>query len=923
MAIDSTGSASEATACFVSQRPSASDLWRVFEAQLESVHAATFEWARRHGDFAPLLEGMTPEAIERTKTESRRIVQLAIASDWATYLHNLRSEGFGLAERGVGTRSWYELGATFRRQMLPPLLEACGAEPSRAADAILALQDLIDQSVAELVEACIRLKESQLRARERDLATTLDSIGDAVIVTDREGRIVRMNPVAEKLTGIARSEGAGRRLHEVVRVEDDETGEAVEVPLERVLRECVVTQLAGRNVLVAKDGTKRPIADSGAPIRRESGDVDGVVLVFRDVTEQRHSEELLRRWELVFKHASWGICLGYASEVRFAAVNPAYAAMHGYTVEELVGAPISIMWPPETRAKMDGHTDNARSGDIVAETIHVRKDGTRFPVEVVATSIRDKRGQPVWFVANVQDITERRRLQEDRARAIQLEAENRRYEEANRLKSEFLANMSHELRTPLNSILGFAELLYDEQVGSLLPKQKEFLEDVLSSGRHLLRLINDVLDLAKIEAGKVDFTHEPVHVDLLIQTVVQSLSTIADSKNIGVEIVVSPSLTDVVLDPGRFKQVLYNYLSNALKFTPERGSIVVRALPDDAGRFRLEVEDNGPGIKAEDADRLFVAFQQLESGANKRHSGTGLGLALTKRLVETQGGSVGVRPALGHGSIFFAILPQRPERWSQLPPSLEAPRILVIDGDAGDRKVVTDALQNAGFAVCTVANCSDAMEQWKQRPFDAVTIDLLTPEDGELQAFFGMIRTDPRSRTVPVFAITVVSQGRMATGFPITDILSKPIDPKELLSALERCGVSPSRGRPVVVVDDDLGSLKLMEATLNKLGYDAHCFTEGTKALRASEEKPPLAVIVDLMMPEMDGFMFIERFRAKPENRLVPVMVWTVKDLSTAERRILLDKVQIVIAKGADAGVPLAAMLKKFLPSKSHSQETS
>jgi CheY-like chemotaxis protein len=215
------------------------------------------------------------------------------------------------------------------------------------------------------------------------------------------------------------------------------------------------------------------------------------------------------------------------------------------------------------------------------------------------------------------------------------------------------------------------------------------------------------------------------------------------------------------------------------------------------------------------------------------------------------------------------------------------------------------------------------MEQWQERPFDAVTIDLLMPEAGELQTFFGMIRTDPRSRTVPVLAITVVSQERMATGFPIADILSKPIDPKELLAALERCGISPSRGRPVVVVDDDLGSLKLMEATLSKLGYEAHCFTEGAKALRASEETPPLALIVDLLMPEMDGFMFIERFRAKPENRLVPVMVWTVKDLTTAERRRLLDKVQIVIAKGADAGVPLAAMLKKFLPSKSQTQETS
>ncbi|MGH7612493.1 MAG: sensor histidine kinase [Gemmatimonadales bacterium] len=229
--------------------------------------------------------------------------------------------------------------------------------------------------------------------------------------------------------------------------------------------------------------------------------------------------------------------------------------------------------------------------------------------------------------------------------------------------SDFLATLSHELRTPLNAIIGFAELIHDGKVGPVAPKQQEYLADILTCSRQLLQLINDVLDLTKVDAGKLDFHPEPVDLSQLVGEVLATLRTAIASKAIHVESQVDPGLSDVVLDAARFKQVLYNYVSNALKFTPEGGRVIVRARPEAApAAFRLEVEDTGIGIAPEDMGRLFVEFQQLKAGRATQHSGTGLGLALTKKLVEAQGGTIGVRSTPGRGSEFHAIFPRTARR---------------------------------------------------------------------------------------------------------------------------------------------------------------------------------------------------------------------------------------------------------------------
>jgi signal transduction histidine kinase len=259
---------------------------------------------------------------------------------------------------------------------------------------------------------------------------------------------------------------------------------------------------------------------------------------------------------------------------------------------------------------------------------------------------------------------EKRRLEEMQRAVLNiledLDVEKRNALEANRMKSEFLANMSHELRTPLNAIIGFAKLMAHGKVGQVSSQQQEFLGDILKSSNHLLQLINDVLDLAKVEAGKMEFHPEAVDMTQLIGEVRDILRAVSAAKQIHIDTEIDATCNDLELDPAKLKQVLYNYLSNALKFTPENGRVSIRVRPDDTSSFRLEVQDTGIGIRPQDVKSLFTEFRQLDSSASKRYQGTGLGLALTRRIVEAQGGRVGVDSSVGRGSTFFAVLPRRP-----------------------------------------------------------------------------------------------------------------------------------------------------------------------------------------------------------------------------------------------------------------------
>jgi len=502
--------------------------------------------------------------------------------------------------------------------------------------------------------------------------------------------------------------------------------------------------------------------------------------------------------------------------------------------------------------------------------------------------------------------------------------QNRRVQEANRLKSEFLSNMSHELRTPLNAIIGFAELMFDGHVEAGSPEQKEFLGDILASGRHLLQLINDVLDLVKVEAGGLELHPVPVNPATLVSEVCALLKGTVSAKNLNLRVEVDPALGGVELDPKRFKQVLYNYLSNAAKFTQPGGEITVRVFresPDET--LRIEVADTGIGIAASDLGDLFVEFQQLDVGTAKRHAGAGLGLVLTKRVVEAQGGTVGVRSQVGKGSTFFATLPQRsPSRAAarSAPHALElvsasreeSPRVLVADGDRRENALVARTLSEAGYQVDTATTGAEALDLCERRSYDALTLSLALPDMSALE-LLSVSRAAGRNRGAATILMAAADQVA-EVGPLVNDVLGRPVNAEELLISLRSAGVRPDEPGGVLVVDDDPAALRLMEAALARSGYAAVCRSNGRSGIEAALRLDPLAVVVDLVMPGMDGFEFIERLRALPKHRDTPLFVWSTKDLSPEERRLLKANAQGVLTKTGVGASHLMSELRAVLP---------
>ncbi len=461
-----------------------------------------------------------------------------------------------------------------------------------------------------------------------------------------------VNDAAVRLYGYSREEFLGMTIQDLRRPED------IPLLLASVQANSGGPAADGHWKHRKKDGSEIEVEITGHNFLVDGRDARMVVA--QDVTERRKAEEAVRASEAKFAALSRSSIVGLVTstvEGRLLDANEAFLHLLGYPREELAAGRLSweSLTPPSWRqvSALIGAEIEQRGFAGPIEKEYLRKDGSLLPV-ILGVAPIDAATRITWVL----DISDRKRLEQVQRNAHELEAENRRIQESSRLKSEFLARMSHELRTPLNAIIGFSELLLEGEVAA--EQVREYSGHVLSSARRLLGLIDSVLDLARVEAGKMEFRPEELSCRELTGGVAGALGPLAAEKRIHLEVAVDPALGEgVFLDPTRLKQVLFHYLSNALKFTPAGGRVSVRLLPEGDRFFRIEVEDNGPGIAASDLPRLFVHFQQLDGGAARQHGGTGLGLALTRYLVEAQGGSVGVRSEPGHGSVFHAVLPRR------------------------------------------------------------------------------------------------------------------------------------------------------------------------------------------------------------------------------------------------------------------------
>ncbi|MDF2696543.1 MAG: hypothetical protein K0S65_4926, partial [Labilithrix sp.] len=508
------------------------------------------------------------------------------------------------------------------------------------------------------------------------------------------------------------------------------------------------------------------------------------------------------------------------------------------------------------------------------------------------------------------------RLAQDLARSKRLEEEkSREIEQAARLKSEFLANFSHEIRTPLNGIIGYCDLLAREEGGRLTPHGRRDLQIVKSNARTLLALINDILDLSKIEAGHVETVRETVDVAALVDECIATVREFLKGKTVDVYANIDPEVSTVETDALKLRQILLNLLTNAAKFT-DTGEIVVEVKPGTGG-IVITVEDTGSGIAAEHLTFIFEKFRQLDGSSTRKVGGTGLGLAIVRELCRILGGTVGVKSTVGRGTIFTVTLPTHvsPSAVTVISSPLPTPRdkptgatVLVVDDDPLVHQLLRTELEREGMRVMLASDGVTAMRLARQHRPSAIVLDIQLPKlDG--WTVLAELKGDPGLATIPIIIISIEEQRAKGFALGACEYLVKPIDPDRLVSIVSK-SVAPDSG-DVLVVDDDAPTRELVSRQLRRAGFSTSEVESGDKALERARSSRPAMMVLDLMMPGTNGFDVIRKIRA--ENMAIPVLVLTGKDLTPEETELLREGIASVVQKNGSAIEAVVVEAKRVL----------
>jgi signal transduction histidine kinase/CheY-like chemotaxis protein len=557
---------------------------------------------------------------------------------------------------------------------------------------------------------------------------------------------------------------------------------------------------------------------------------------------------------------------------------------------------------------------------------HLRADGQWL-------RINEQKTADGGIVGVFSDITEIKAREAELGEMVDRLAEARDIAmRATEAKSQFLANMSHELRTPLNAIIGITEMLEEDAADDGDEDLVEPLQRINRAGKHLLKLINDILDLSKIEAGKMELHVEPFDLVAVIDDCVDMAGSLATPNNNQIEVRVPDAMPGMSSDVTRVRQVVFNLLSNACKFT-ENGIVGVDVTLDGGDWVEIAVSDTGIGMTEKQISRLFSDFSQADSSTTRKFGGTGLGLAISQRFCRMMGGDIAVASAPGKGSTFRVRLPlsissgEPPDRPDMAAAACRAGNgernagmVLVIDDDAVARDILQRFLEAEGYAVATAIDGDDGLRKVRELKPALITLDVVMPGiDG--WSVLQSLKADPELAHIPVLMVTIVDDKHKGFSLGVADYMTKPVDRKRLLRMLERYRLIG--GGAVLIVEDDAPTRQLMRRVFVSEGWHVREAGNGRVGLDMLREKLPELIVLDLIMPELDGFEFVTALKNIPGAAQVPVVVITGADLSAADRRRLNGGVEQIIQKPADGAASFLEEIRQFIEAHARSRAAS
>jgi PAS domain S-box-containing protein len=725
---------------------------------------------------------------------------------------------------------------------------------------------------------------------------------DPVFVSDLEGKILQANDAVSQLLGFRRDEVVEQSLSRFISPEETREFTAA-------LRE-VVEKGVTRNARLSPrsaSGEVIPTTMNASALRDVMGTVIGAIGILRDMRELDKARAYA---ESLIKNAPDPVFVSDL-EGKILQANDAVSQLLGFRRDEVVEQSLSrFISPEETReftaalreVVEKGVTRNARLSPRSAS-------GEVIPTTMNASALRDPDGQVIGAIGILRDMREL-----DKAREVA--------EIANRAKSQFLANMSHELRTPLNAIILYTDLLRDEATDRGLMDFLPDLKKISGAAKHLLALINDVLDLSKIESGKLELVLETFDVPTMIRDVVTTIEPLAQKNANRLDVCCPAHVGNMCADLTKVRQSLFNLLSNACKFT-ERGTIrlEVARTEQNGDWFTFRVTDSGIGMTPDHLGKLFQPFTQVDTSATRRFGGTGLGLAITRHFCEAMGGDITVKSKSGTGSTFAIRLPAtvvEAKLEPQSAPCLEPSRprghtVLIIDDNATAREALQKLLNHKGFRAEAAATGEEGLRLAHELHPVVIMLDAVMPGMDGL-AVLRTLKADPELMNIPVVLFTGMADDRReAFRLGASDYVLKPIDPDRLTSILRRyCG---SADRRALVVDDDADLRQRLRSLLMREGWEVDEAADGREALASLAKQLPGVILLDLVMPGMDGFEFLAALQQQEEVHSVPIVIHTAKDLTATDRQRLSGPIEKMLQKGSLGHEQLLAEVEAVMAS--------